>query len=113
MLLPLEVEILSVAARAQRAGDGWIHGFAVARMIRDSAVAGRLTAHGTLYKALGRLADAQLLENRWEDPDLALAEGRPRRRLYRITGEGQQALAGVLAELDARRERVEPRIVPT
>lgn len=32
-------------------------------------VTGRLlTSHGTLYKALGRLADAGLLETEWEDP---------------------------------------------
>ena len=81
-------------------------------MIRDNAGAGRLTAHGTLYKALGRLADAGLLEYRWEDAEPALAEGRPRRRLYQITSAGQRALAGVVAGLDARHERVEPGVVP-
>ena len=89
-----------------------MHGFAVARLIRDSIAAGRLTGHGTLYKALGRLAEVGLLEDRWEDPDVALAEGRPRRRLYKITGEGQRALATALAEADERGERVEPRIAP-
>ena len=59
----------------------------------------RLTAHGTLYKALGRLAEAGLLEARWEDAETAEAEGRPRRRLYRVTGAGASALA------DARSRR--------
>jgi DNA-binding PadR family transcriptional regulator len=108
-LLPLEIEILEVAGRARRAGEGWVHGFAIARMIRDDADSERLTAHGTLYKALGRLADGGLLEHRWEEPEAALAEGRPRRRLYRLTGEGQRTLAAVLA---ARMERFEPGIAP-
>jgi hypothetical protein len=34
-----------------------------------------------------------LLASEWEDPDLAVAEGRPRRRLYEVTGEGERAYA--------------------
>ena len=108
-LLPLEIEILQAAARAQRAGEGWVHGFAIARMIRNDADSDRLTAHGTLYKALGRLAEGRLLEDRWEDPEAALAEGRPRRRLYRLTGEGQRTLAVILGE---RAAWAETRIAP-
>lgn len=109
VLLPLEVEILQVVADARRQGDGWVHGFAIARMVRDSTGSKRLTAHGTLYKALGRLEEGGLLEDRWEDPDVALAEGRPRRRLYQLTGAGQQALATVV---DERLQRAEARIAP-
>ena len=111
-LLPLEVEILQVAARAQRAGEGWVHGFAVAKMIRDAGDRDGLTAHGTLYKALGRLAAARLLEDRWEEPHVALAEGRPRRRLYRLTAEGHQTLAAALASLRESREQLAPRFAP-
>ena len=32
---------------------------------------------------------AGLLESRWEDPDIAAADGRPRRRLYHVTGLGR------------------------
>jgi DNA-binding PadR family transcriptional regulator len=58
-----------------------------------------LTAHGTLYKALGRLEELGLLASRWEDvPAIA---GRPRRRLYELTGEGAEvgelALGRVMA----------------
>ncbi len=90
VLLPLEVDVLVAAAEAHRSRDPWVHGFAVAKQIRDAKAAGRLTAHGTLYKALGRLVEAGLLEDRWENADVALAAGRPRRRLYRITGLGQR-----------------------
>jgi PadR family transcriptional regulator PadR len=37
------------------------------------------------------LERAGLLQSRWEDPDIAMEQGRPRRRLYRITASGQRA----------------------
>jgi PadR family transcriptional regulator PadR len=42
-------------------------------------------ASGTLYPLLARLCDQGLLEARWEDD---VPEGRPRRHLYRLTGDG-------------------------
>lgn len=89
-LLPIEERILEAGIAFGRAGEEF-HGFALA-----AAMAGRddgrgLTAHGTLYKALGRLSERGLLISRWEDADLAAAEGRPRRRLYRVTGAGEVA----------------------
>jgi DNA-binding PadR family transcriptional regulator len=47
------------------------------------------TRCATLYKALGRLEEFGLLSSHWEDP--AAAEGRPRRRLYELTGHGVRA----------------------
>lgn len=90
-LLPLEIAILEIAATRSEA----IHGFALAKAIADVEGARGLTAHGTLYKALGRLAGRGLLTAEWEDPEPAAREGRPRRRLYRITGEGARRLAAV------------------
>ena len=89
-LLPLEVDVLEAALARGATTDPEFHGFAVAKQLADGDPR-RLTAHGTLYKALGRMADAGLLSSRWEDPALAEAEGRPRRRLYRITGQGELA----------------------
>lgn len=91
-LLPLELTILEVAVALQQRGETEFHGFAVAKEIAEKAKARMLTAHGTLYKALGRMAEAGLLESRWEDPEIAAAEGRPRRRLYHVTGLGAQAI---------------------
>jgi PadR family transcriptional regulator len=85
-LLPLEREILEAALSLQRAGHVRFHGFGLARAMRDQAGSRSLTAHGTLYKALGRLEQLGLLASRWEDG--AAVEGRPRRRLYELTGEG-------------------------
>jgi len=84
--------ILEAAIDLRRRGETECHGFAVAKEIAEQAEARTLTAHGTLYKALGRMAEAGLLESRWEDPAIAAAEGRPRRRLYHVTGLGAQAV---------------------
>ena len=43
---------------------------------------------GTIYPALVRLEQAGWLTSHWEDVNPS-EEGRPRRRLYRMTGEGQ------------------------
>ncbi len=45
---------------------------------------------GTIYPILDRLLKAGWLERRWEDID-PVTEGRPRRRLYRLTGVGAPA----------------------
>jgi PadR family transcriptional regulator, regulatory protein PadR len=84
-LLPLETEILEVALSMLRAGQATFHGFGLAQTMREHG-SRSLTAHGTLYKALGRLEEFGLLTSRWEDA--AATEGRPRRRLYELTGEG-------------------------
>jgi len=97
-LLPLEEAILAAAIDLDRSGDGQFHGFAMAKRLTEDGQGQRLTAHGTLYKALGRMEAAGWLESRWEDADLALTEGRPRRRLYRITGATEQALSTSRAE---------------
>ena len=92
-LLPIEEAILAAGVDLRRIGTTEFHGFAVAKRMEDIGEAYQLTAHGTLYKALGRMETTGLLESRWEKADLALEEGRPRRRLYRVTGAGERALA--------------------
>jgi DNA-binding PadR family transcriptional regulator len=98
-LLPLELAILDAGSTAASDGDPEFHGFAVAQRIQERDGARRLTAHGTLYKALARLEAGGLLESRWEDPDLATDAGRPRRRLYRVTPLGVHALTQAHARI--------------
>src|SRR6266508_890636 len=76
-LLPLETEILQT--------------------MREHSGSRSLTAHGTLYKALSRLEEFGLLTSRWEDAAAAV-EGRPRRRLYQLTGEGARVAERARAE---------------
>jgi len=82
----LEIEILDAALSMLRSGQATFHGFGLAQTIRAGSASRSLTAHGTLYKALGRLEEMGLLASRWEDA--TGAEGRPRRRLYELTQEG-------------------------
>ncbi|BDZ65067.1 PadR family transcriptional regulator [Agromyces mangrovi Wang et al. 2018] len=102
-LLPLELAILDLAVAAP---DEDFHGFAIARRLADDS--GRsLTAHGTLYKALTRMAEMGLLESHWEEPEAAEREGRPRRRLYRVTAEGAAAAAAAATANGAARASTE------
>ena len=85
-LLPLETEILGAALALRRSGEGVFHGFGLAHAMREQGGSRALTGHGTLYKALGRLEEFGLLTSSWEAAEAA--EGRPRRRLYELTGQG-------------------------
>jgi DNA-binding PadR family transcriptional regulator len=106
-VLPLEAAILAAAVELAASGSTRFHGFLLAKHLRDAEGARLLTAHGTLYKALGRMEKAGLLASVWEDPAVAVEEGRPRRRLYEITADGRAALARVATESDGT-----PRLDP-
>ncbi len=95
--MPLEVAILEAATDLREGGAKEFHGYSIANRIAAATSARKLTAYGTLYRALGRLEKQGLLESQWEDPATAEAEGRPRRRLYSVTGAVERALS------DARR----------
>ena len=92
-VLALEAAILSVLVDLARIGVPSVHGFELAKHLRDGEGGRTLTAHGTLYKALGRMEAAGWLTSQWEDADEATTEGRPRRRLYSITADGRAASA--------------------
>ncbi|MDH3733356.1 MAG: PadR family transcriptional regulator [Gemmatimonadota bacterium] len=49
-------------------------------------------ASGTVYPVLSRLERDGLARSSWEDEQRASAEGRPARRYYEVSGEGQAAL---------------------
>ena len=85
---------MSVLAALEADPASWLHGYLIAKQTG--------LASGTLYPILIRLADRRLIEARWEDEQPA---GRPRRHLYRLTGEGLVAARTALAEADATRRR--------
>ena len=103
-LLPLETEILGMALAMLRSGQASFHGFGLAHAMREHSGSRALTGHGTLYKALGRLEEFGLLSSSWEDAEAV--EGRPRRRLYELTGQGvrvaEQARAGASGRVTPR-----------
>ena len=96
--MPLEVSVLQAALQLRGRSVDEAHGFLLAKEMRHGRRARRLTAYGTLYKALDRLERAGYLASRWEDPDIAARDGRPRRRFYRVTLEGEGALARAIAD---------------
>lgn len=55
-------------------------------------------ASGTLYPILLRLESAGWFVSRWEAID-PVTEGRPRRRLYRLTPSGLAHASGIFASL--------------
>jgi PadR family transcriptional regulator, regulatory protein PadR len=92
-LIPLERSVLEAGTGLREQGTEEFHGFLLAKEMQAQGAAPTLTAYGTLYRALDRMANAGLLSRRWEDPLIAAQETRPRRRLYQITAAGQRALA--------------------
>ena len=72
-LIPIEVSILDAGLDLERRGIEDFHGYLLAAKIADREGARRLLAHGSLYRALGRMERDGLLDSRWEDADLAAA----------------------------------------
>ena len=99
-LIRIEQTILVAAMNLSTRGEAEFHGFGIALEIRDRKGARLLTGHGTLYRALARLEKMGYLKSSWEDPQIAEAQGRPRRKLYRLTASG----VAVSSELAATAE---------
>jgi DNA-binding PadR family transcriptional regulator len=104
-LLTIEISILQAGLSLMRSDHLEFYGYAIAREIAELESARQLTAHGTLYRALERLEGAGLLASRWEDPEDAAREERPRRRLYQVTAEGEAALSAAMASASASDEK--------
>jgi PadR family transcriptional regulator, regulatory protein PadR len=90
-LLPIELSILGAALGLSRQGQAEFHGYAIAKEMREREAARKLAAQGTLYRALDRLEALGFLEGRLEEPEVAAAESRPRRHLYRVSALGERA----------------------
>jgi DNA-binding PadR family transcriptional regulator len=88
----LELAICSAAAALRRRGIHEFHGYELAKQLTEITDRKRLTAYGTLYRALARLETMGLLESRREDPAVAAEENRPGRRLYTLTARAESAL---------------------
>ena len=106
-LLPLETEILEAALLLRRSGQPAFHGFGLAQAMREQTGSRSLTSHGTLYKALSRLEEFGLLTSGWED---GAAEGRPRRRLYELSGQGAKVAEQALADKAGKAAGRFPRV---
>lgn len=63
---------------------------------------------GSVYKILRRIERRGLIEGQWEDPAIAERERRPRRRYYRLTRAGDEALDVALDRFRALTRAVVP-----
>jgi PadR family transcriptional regulator, regulatory protein PadR len=88
----LSAQTLSVLAALCAEPSEWRHGYALAKQTGLKS--------GTLYPILIRLADRGLVEACWQDEP---QPGRPRRHLYRVTGDGLAAAARAGAAEQAAR----------
>ncbi len=78
--------------------EGEAHGYAIMRAVEDRAGSGTSLHAGTLYRALARLVETELIEELEEPPEGA----DERRRYYRITGLGRRVAAAEARRLDAQ-----------
>jgi PadR family transcriptional regulator PadR len=100
-LVPLEIEICLAAADLASAGTREFHGYQLAKQLAQASKRKGLAAHGTLYRALARLAEMGMVTDRWEDPQLAARERRPVRRLYALTVNGRRVASWHRATAEA------------
>ena len=82
---PVEFEILLTLASGDR------HGYAIIREIEDRTDGSRSIETGTLYRALQRLLEGDLV--RPTEPRRTLQNDDERRRFYTITPAGRRAAA--------------------
>jgi DNA-binding PadR family transcriptional regulator len=60
---------------------------------------------GTIYPIVARLEQVGWVDSHWEDPGEHVAEGRPRRRYYRLTDDGAALARAALARVDRARRK--------
>ena len=106
--MPVERDIIVAASDLLATGVDEFYGFRIAKQIRDLRGARLLTGHGTLYRALERLEKQGYLESRWEDPEIAANENRPRRRLCRLTALGANTGQKLLSEMSGSNVPLRP-----
>jgi PadR family transcriptional regulator PadR len=75
----------SAAAILQAVANGYQYGFDIMDMTGLPS--------GTVYPALRRLEDTDLVASKWEKHQIAQRELRPPRKYYELTKDGAEALA--------------------
>jgi len=108
-LLPLTPAVFFVLFALAR---GEKHGYAIMQEVRTLSNGSVPMGPGTLYSTIQRLLDLDLIEET-DGPSGALAQD-PRRRYYRVTGQGGLLLEAEIARLDAvlrlaRKENLTPK----
>ena len=74
---------------------GPLHGYAIARKIKDASANGLEIEDGSLYPALNRM-----LVKGWLAAEWGISENNRRARFYQLTAEGRKQLAAESKEFD-------------
>jgi DNA-binding PadR family transcriptional regulator len=80
--------------------DGERHGYEIMREVQRESEGRVILRPGTLYRALSRLLEAELVEESGERPDPELDD--ERRRYYRLTALGKRVLKAEAERLAAQ-----------
>ncbi|MCO1660324.1 PadR family transcriptional regulator [Pseudonocardia humida] len=88
----LELAILGLLSEAS------VHGYELRKQLRLRLGGFRVFSYGSVYPALRRLTRAGLIAEEAEPADPDTAWSRRARRVYRITAEGKERFADMLAE---------------
>jgi DNA-binding PadR family transcriptional regulator len=79
-----------------------MHGYQLLEEIESRSQGCHRLEPGSIYTLLRRMEERGLLESRWEK-----VRGGPRRRVYRLTGKGVEALRSGLTSIVKRRKLFE------
>src|SRR5436190_13507241 len=90
-LLPGTLYMLILRTLRQRP----LHGYAIARRIKDSSLKGLEIEDGSLYPALNRM-----LVKGWLSAEWGISENNRKARFYRLTPEGRKQLNAEASEFD-------------
>ena len=74
---------------------GPLHGYAIARRIKNASADGLEIEDGSLYPALNRM-----LVKGWVSAEWGISESNRRARFYRLTAEGRKQLAAETEEFE-------------
>jgi PadR family transcriptional regulator PadR len=81
---------------------GPLHGYAIARRIKEASANGLQIEDGSLYPALNRM-----LVKGWLAAEWGVSENNRRARFYRLTNEGRKQLAAETKEFDKLIEAIQ------
>src|ERR1044072_2397065 len=90
-LLPGTLYMLILRSLAR----GPLHGYAIARRIKDASGEGLQIEDGSLYPALNRM-----LVKGWVSAEWGISENNPRARFDRLTAQGRKQLAAESEEFE-------------
>ena len=113
LMFAIERTTLRLLGERARSDPQGVYGYELAEILQQETSASltqsvdtkSLRANGTVYKILYRLGRIGAVTSHWEEADVALAEGRPRRRYYVLTENGRARAANLEKQYQRRLRR--------